>query len=280
VRNKVIYDTQIVSNAAAGRVPKGDWETVSKFISAKCRYCVSLNTLYELLAGLAGGDDAHFEENRYRLRLLCPPFRKVFLPLVGDFVRQCVFKKPLRRDDFSPQKIQGWMDIILSAKNKNELTAGLVEVNRPSRNAKTWGIDLDLILRQLKSGKEQHAQVLESLRRGVVRRSTPETWAGGVLRTAGISITPENAKKVLTVLDAVYRYDTFLWDLAEKQKYDFSQHDSDWLDSQQLYYLADPNVILVTSDRNLKHRTNASTQQNRIVTFDEFLGWAKRGHHS
>src|ERR1051326_4822184 len=112
LRKKVVYDTQIVSNAAAGVISPPEWARVARYISANCRYCISLNTLYELLAGVASGDEEHFEENRNRLRFLCPPYRKEFLPLVGDFVRSRVFSKPFRRLDFHPSRLELWPKII------------------------------------------------------------------------------------------------------------------------------------------------------------------------
>jgi hypothetical protein len=73
----------------------------------------------------------------------------------------------------------------------------------------------------------------------------------------------------LTTLDAAYHYDQFLWELAEKHKYDFASHDSDWIDEQQLFYLADPAILFITSDTKIRLRTSKSKQADRVLSFEE-----------
>jgi len=72
-----------------------------------------------------------------------------------------------------------------------------------------------------------------------------------------------------SALDAAWRYELARYDLAKNQRYDFAKHDSDWLDGQLLYYLADPLIHFVTSDAKIKHRTQDSSQADRILGFGE-----------
>jgi hypothetical protein len=275
LRNKIVYDTQIVSNAAAGIIPAQEWTRVSHYISSKCRYCISLNTLYELLAGLASGDDSHFEENQNRLRFLCPPYRKEFLPLVGDFLRTRVFGKPLRRRDFHPSRLGLWPKIILRAKYRAQLEGG-VTLDSPTHKGRRYGFSLAALLRQIQEGKTNHSRVLGELRSGTLRRSSPQIWATAVLHRIELSADSSNIQKLLTALDAAYHYDQSLWELAENQTYDLTRHDSDWIDEQQLFYLADPTVLFVTSDTRIKRRTSKSRQADRILSFEELKILAAR----
>jgi hypothetical protein len=64
---------------------------VKQFLSRQARHAVSAVTLYELIAGVAGGDYIHFKENQQRLKVLCEPANTKYLPLPRDFLRQTVF---------------------------------------------------------------------------------------------------------------------------------------------------------------------------------------------
>jgi hypothetical protein len=222
-----------------------------------------------LIVGLASGDDAHFSENVARIRLLCSAPRAVFLPLVGDFVRTKVFHAAPRRADYSPQQIKFWPRIIMKAKDRTELTQGTVSFKEPGRSGIDFGFNLDKVVQQVQTGKDAHAQALQGLRSKTTLRPTRQQWAVGVLHDLQIQITTLNVASLCSALDAAYEYDNYLYNLAQKNSYDFSKHDSDWLDSQQLYYLADPNVFLVTFDSKLKQRIAGSSQADRILNFEE-----------
>jgi hypothetical protein len=70
-------------------------------------------------------------------------------------------------------------------------------------------------------------------------------------------------------------YELKRYSLAKDTPYDFTKHGSDWLDSQLLYYFADPVIHLVTCDLKIKDRTKDSTQSSRILRFDELLALAR-----
>src|SRR6185369_6915530 len=119
LRRKIVFDTQIISYVNNGAISLSDWNVVLKYISNKCRYAISFNTLYELLAGIANGDDTHFHTNKNRIKLLYSPPARKFLPLVGDFVRVKVFDLPARRKDFVPERLRLWVRVVLAAKTKS-----------------------------------------------------------------------------------------------------------------------------------------------------------------
>ena len=271
LRPKIVFDTQIVSDAANGNIPLREWESVSKFVAARGRYCISLNTLYELLASLAGCDDSHFESNRRRIKTLFQPSGKLFLPLVGDFVRTKVFNLPLRRLDFRSDKLKRWVEIVLRAKDRTALQSGKVTLPKPGHSGREYGFDFKLLARQIEAGKTTHSKRLEDLRQGVLIESTPTTWANAVLKLIDVESNDTNRYRLLNRLDAVYQFDVSLWHLARDKNYNFNDHNSDWLDSQQLYYLCDSAVIFVTKDSDLKRRAANSKQSDRIVLYSDFV---------
>ena len=268
LRQKIVLDTQIVSDVCAGAICAADWNAVLGYISTKCRYEISANTLYELLAAIATGDANHFHTNQRRIRVLYQPAGREFLPTVGDFVRSKVFGLPARRPDFRPHKLQRWADVVLAATSKSSLHRGVV-LHRAGQSRKTYGFDLQLLAKQIEDGKKSHARRLEELRQGNLSPSTTDTWTRAVLRLMDVPATAANQTKLLTALDAACHYDVSLYGMAKNRNYDFSRHDSDWIDSQQLYYLADSSVRIVTRDANIRFLTMSSTQRDRILSFDD-----------
>jgi hypothetical protein len=125
-RPKFVFDTQVISYLSDGTIPRAEWDAVRKFMSRRARYAISSITLYELLAGIEGGDEAHFRENQRRIKVLYEPEKRKFLPLPGDFVRSAVFGLALRNQSFQPHKLKIWIEVILSAEAKKDLKDGRV----------------------------------------------------------------------------------------------------------------------------------------------------------
>lgn len=268
-RPKVVFDTQVISNVCTGAIPRSEWDEVLKYISRRCRYAISAITLYELLAGIANGDVAHFAENQHRIRVLCEPLKREFLPLVGDFVRFRVFRLAPRKLAFQPHKLKLWADVVLTAKTREELVRGRVTLSRPGHAGKSYGFDLPLLAKQIENGKQNHSERLEALRQGKLLASTPDTWTQAVLREIGVPVNPANATRLLGALDAAHEHDLYLYSMARNHTYDFAEHDSDWLDGQQLYYLADPLLKFITCDTKIRIRTRSSSQRDRILSFED-----------
>jgi hypothetical protein len=271
-RRKFIFDLHIVSYIQSGNIASSDWGAARKFLSTRARYAIACITLYELLAGIDGGDEAHFHHNRERLKILYEPAGRELLPLGGDFLRSKVFGLPILSRAFQPNKLKTWIDVILSAQTKSDLKHGRV-VLRGKRDL-SYGSSLSLFANQIRQGKLQDATRLERLRQGLLVPSTHETWSREVLKRMKIPIDPANVARVQSSLDAAWKYELSRYDLARDPAYDFSKHDSDWLDGQLLYYLADHVIHFVTSDKRIKRRARRSSQADRIMSFDEFLAIA------
>jgi hypothetical protein len=269
-RPKFIFDVHIPAYVQKGKIGRADWESVLKYMSSGARYAISSITLYELVAGIDGGDDAHFPENRDRLKILYEPAHRELLPLASDFVRRTVFGLPIRVTTFNSDKLKKWIQVILHARTKADLRDGRVVVRGQS-----YGTDLASRADEIRKGKRQDAERLEKLRSGDLHASTSDTWAGAVLTRMGVSTTHQNKSRLLSAMDAAWGYELARYELARTQAYDFADHDSDWLDGQLLYYLSDPLMHLVTCDTKIKHRAKDSTQSSRILHFEDLLAMAR-----
>jgi hypothetical protein len=267
-RAKFVFDTQVVSYICDGVIPRAEWNAVRQSISKHARYAISAVTLYELIAGIADGDDRHFSENQARLRVLCEPPKMKILPLARDFIRSSIFRFPPQKPDFGPEKLKIWIHVILAAKTKGEVR-GPITLPRSGNWNRQYGFDLSLLASQIKQGKQNHATELEGLRQGKFSIPTPERWTESRLKECGIETSAPNVARLLEGFDAARRYDFFLFALEKNHAYDFARHDSDWLDIMQLCYLADPFVHFITCDADMNLRTAGSPQANRILSFDQ-----------
>src|ERR1700730_11660973 len=267
-RPKFVFDTQVISRICDGSIPPAQWNEVRQYMSKHGRYVISAFTLYELIVGIAGGDDVHFRDNQARLRVLCDPPKRKYLPPALDFMRSNLFGLEPQKPDFGPKRLRIWVDVSLKAKTKRKVRCP-VPFSRSGNWSKQYGFDLPLLANQIEQGKQHHATELEELRQGKLRIPTPERWTESRLRECGIETSPPNVTILLAGLDAARCYDFFLFDIAKNGRYDFARHDSDWLDIMQLFYLGDPLIHFVTCDGDFKVRTSGSSQAKRILSFEE-----------
>jgi hypothetical protein len=275
-RPKFIFDVHIPSYVQSGKITQPEWRSVLKFLSSRARYAVSSITLYELIAGIDGGDDAHFPDNQDQLKILCEPAGREFLPLASDFVRSVVFKLPIRARAFESDKLKRWVDVILKAPSKADLLAGNVVVR-----GQTYGSDLASRVDEIRQGKKQDAKRLEKLQRNQPRVWTPELlltacegWHTTALKRMDVQPTPENVAEVKDRLDAAWFYERERYKLSRNKTYNFTENASDWLDSQLLFYLADPQIHLVAFDAKIQKRVKGSKQASRVLLFSELQALA------
>jgi hypothetical protein len=269
-RPKFIFDLHIASYVQSGRIQRYDWETVLRYMSHRARYAICSITLYELIAGIEGGDEAHFPENRDRLKILYEPANRELLPLASDFVRLNLFGLPIRAQAFQPSKLKRWVEVMLHARTKAELRDGRVMLRGLS-----YGSDISRLVGLISKGKKQDAERLEKLRLGDRKPSTSKSWAEHLLLRIKVPATAENIAAILSAMDAAWRYELARYGLAKNSAYNFAKNASDWLDSQLLYYLADPVIHLITFDNRIKDRIKGSAQSNRILHFDDLLARAQ-----
>ena len=57
---------------------------------------------------------------------------------------------------------------------------------------------------------------------------------------------------------------------STKGAYKFENKPQDWIDNQQLMYLADPDLTFVTADRGLIAKLSKSLDRHRVLKFTEF----------
>lgn len=261
------FDTQIITMVSDGRITPSVWTELLRGMKSKFQYCVSFTTFIELLTALAGCDEAHFEANRKRLLVLTDVPGCEFLPMPGEFLRDRLLGLPHIRPEFSPSALQNeWMPIIKTATSKYELSQTGVLMDGVYR-----GIDLALVKNQSKDGKDVWVRELELAKNGGKRMPPRDTYAEFILHfDLKADTTAENIQKVSAGLDAGYCHLAQVHHASTKSNYRFDNHPQDWIDNQQLMYLAEPDYTLVTLDQPLIAKLAKSTQRLRVREFNEF----------
>ena len=270
LRPRVFFDTSFCIDLARGRIPTVQWAKSRKRLTKQFRYCISPLTLYELLVGFGRSKDQFFEQNKEAIRILYGSSgNRTFLRLPGQFVMETVLGIAERKVGFETEDYDLWIKAVLRASDKQSLETGRIEVS--PRKLRTFGLNLRLIENQVQEGKDAHADELEELRKGNLLVPSSAMWASGIMRRMQVQPTTETCERLATVLDAAYRFDYALWELALESKYDFAKHASDWIDVQQLYYLCDSEMSMVTADNNYRARTANGNQSARILLYSELL---------
>lgn len=226
--------------------------------------------LLELIEGLAKPEPTHFHGDQRRFLTLsgsvegCLPPR--YLPFPGTFVMKTLFGVPSAATRFSEADFSQWHRVICAALDREALTGGSVELF--SSSLVSYGLNPSIVAGQQQQGRQAHAESFEHRRRHRTSPPTPEQFAAVLMHSQGV--VPQNMddlKRLAVATDAAYQYEVVLNKLALAEGYDFAakEHAGDWIDSQLLLYLADPEMVLVTSDRKLRNRVQQSTQAERII---------------
>lgn len=267
MKSSVFFDTQIIINVASGTIKPDVWSGLLRSMRAKYKYRVSFTTLIELLNALAGGDEAHFRENQKRFVILTGLSGCEILPLPGEFVRSAVLGLPLIREEFSPATIEKWwIPIITRARSKQELSSGKVAVGDYD-----GGVDFGLVRKQMDEGKDLWLKELGLAKQNQKQMPSPALYAEFMLHFfVHGATTTENIGKMVRALDACYCHLAGIHHDITRSLYRYQDRPQDWIDNQQLMYLADPSCVFVTLDRPLIARLKKSSQRARVQEFSEF----------
>jgi hypothetical protein len=182
-----------------------------------------------------------------------------------SFVLETIFGINLPHVGYEPSDLKQWVKLIFWAESYQQMVDGEVAV--PNITGKTMGLNPKVVLEQTLAGKQVLVDQLEKVRAGKLQVPNKATWARLILNRLGQRPSHEGCLKLADALDAAYEFFAWLCQQARISNYKFEKHASDWFDSQQLYYLADSQMYLLTSDRDFTQRIRKSSQVTRVVTY-------------
>jgi hypothetical protein len=278
-RHKFFLDTSVCSHVALGkRISTADWSKVRNYICQNYEYVMSPITLYELLNGFDKRPDEEFLKDRKVFEVLYPPqCKKRFLRWPSSFVLDTVFGDFRLKKDFEPNDLDLWVRVVLAAPDKVALRTR--KVTLPDYPDQTFGLRLDHFEGGVEKVKKRHIKILQELaadlRAGPPLCSVRNKWAATHLKEWGRQVTNDDCSRLAESLDAAFHHDDVVWGLVNKtlrkNPYNVKKDASAVLDRQQLYYLCDPTMLMLTDDFKLVHRVKGSAQQDRLLKFEDLL---------
>jgi hypothetical protein len=214
--------------------------------------------LIELLRRLEKPEPAYFSADLKSFIFQSNNAASTFLTFPGEFVLQTVLDTHSAESRFHGGDFSQWVKIVLSAQSRDAI--GFAEVELDS-SLISYGLDFGKITDQHENGRLAFAKAMGSWRTESVLPPREE-HALDFLRSQGIVRCDGDIE---AVADAAHHYK--IWLAGQDKTYDYAaeQHRGDWVDSQLLYYLADPKMHILTNDRALKARCAASKQAERII---------------
>jgi hypothetical protein len=264
---KLILDTNVADHLC--RLYQGESENIMTVISQRFTVVATSETFCELLYGLSMGDDDHFEMDKARFKIMVGEGRPRFLRMPGAFALHTILNLESPKTSIKPVDFVRGFCCVLHAKSRADLFEGRVRF--AGRKERICGFNPGEFSRKHDYGKEQHKNWLIEVQEGREKLGTPVVWAGRYAASLGHILDLERLGIFANGLSAVYQYGRVLCQMVRDKNYNFDQHSSDWVDLQQLHFLSDPNIHLLTDDRGLKERTKGSSQYERVIPFREFL---------
>jgi hypothetical protein len=94
-------------------------------------------------------------------------------------------------------------------------------------------------------------------------------WIEAILKEHRIIAREEDIPKLACALDAAYWHDRELLRLAAQTSYKFDHESGDPTDGELLFYLADPEMRLLTHNGKIKNRVRESPQASQIIVLPQ-----------
>lgn len=266
---RAIIDSSICIGVTRSKISPEEWKALQEVLRSRFGYFVSPLTFIELISGLGKGEDDYYHKNLEALNVLLAPGNR-FLTFPVRFVLDRVFGIARPHPGFEPSDFRSWASILLGAGNKKQLADGNVDLAELSRDA-TFGFNFDVIAKSQEAGIAEHVRIYDDIRaKNHEDCKSVERWANPFLAVHDVELTVENRMRVSERINAALTLAMYLCNLARTSTYKFEKHGGDWIDGQHLYYLADPDLYIVTGDTSLREKIKASPQAKRLLTPEKY----------
>jgi hypothetical protein len=263
IKNRIFFDTntlEILRSSNSIEAPR-----LRQYIGSRYRYIISPLTVAELLRGIHNGDPTKFYRDKEKALILRgnPPPRVIELP--GKFVFREVISRVVEFPGDTRNLFHCAFKQLLRAKSREELQSG------------PKGVSTDNLNRFHIEEEKKHYRMLENVRSGSYHRPKDalEWVKTSFLSSTGIKdeFHESEWKRIAAAMEIAFAMNSVLCDRATKKAntYNFEKHKSDWIDVQQLFYLAAPDVTFITRDERLRNTIKGICDTSRIITLQEVI---------
>lgn len=226
---------------------------------------VSPLSLFEVFAQLGDDNPANTDlvlRQIHAVRNWTNPNHAVPLPWPDVMLQMVWSQNPVRDDDFR-ERMQQSFNVILTADSLTPLKEAALQQKQMMDDFKnTMAYDFKNMLDDLKKqqGKKegQKAKPVD----------TTEPWFNGVAKRAKAGASSKTIPEVQSLLGAYHEFEQSKLQTALLiPEYNPLSHknQNDIIDSEQLIYLSDPSLCMLTADKGIKSKVVKSEQAARIV---------------
>lgn len=228
-------------------------------------------TVTELMIKVSRGHDDYFSKNLEPLRFLWKLCFEIkhYLPYPGIFADKHL--KGMSRDHpgFEPRDVRKWVQTAFFAKTRADLE-NEDGFRLPGRTGFVrYRLEMAKLEPEFLEGKQHHVVRLERARASKRRPPERDEWIRLWVDGNRKAHMPADLEPFVARLDAAYRFDRALYELARNDSYDFADHDTDYYDLQQLMYLCHDDFRFITTDKKLIGRIKDSSQRDRVMTVQD-----------
>ena len=229
-------------------------------------------SIVETIADIStSNSEQYFKADRIKLSLLCGSWQLWVLEFPWPFAAFRVLSlKPsslIRPIDF-----KRWIKVINAAESQRNLIN--LEVVHPERKGLQFGFDSSILKRQQDQGKLSYRTSLKSSTESNI--PSVAEWVKYNGSGFGATLTDTQINSIGSRLMAAYAYFHEKMKEAAAPQFNSDKHDGDWIDTEQLLYLCDSNLLFVTAELKIREtcersQFNDAAQSKRIITLSEFL---------
>ena len=190
------------------------------------------------------------------------PKRAGLLPWPDDMLQMLWSQKPVQDGDFTT-KIQGSFNVILTADSLTPLKeAALQQKHMMDAFKETMAHDFKNMLDDL---KKQQGKTAKKKAKPV---DTTDPWFNGIAKRAKADPNSKTISEVQSLFSAYHEFEqTKLQTALLIPEYNPLSHknQNDIIDSEQLIYLGDPSLCMLTADKGIQGKVVKSEQAARII---------------
>jgi hypothetical protein len=218
------------------------------------RMLISPLSAFEVLAQLAGADGDTVLRQIHAIHNWTNPQHSGLLPWPDDVLYWVWFGK-MPVDDGFTKKMQHSFNLCLSIQSVATIKAEATQHKQVMDDFKlSTAQNFKDILIAAKNEKKKQFDI-------------SQPWFEGIAKRVKADPKSKAASEVLSSLSAYYEYDQSKLEVALKSPtYNPTKNRNDIIDAEQLVYLPDPDLVLLTCDKGFRKRVTQSQQAGRIIT--------------
>jgi len=226
---------------------------------------ISPLSAFEVFAQLGDEDETQADlvlRQIHALRNWTDPKHAVLLPWPDAMLQMLWSQKPVQDDDFR-ERMQQSFNVILTSDSLTPLKQAALQQKKMMEDFKdTMAHDFKNMLDDLK--KQQGKKEMQKAK----PVDTTAPWFNGIAKRAKADVSSKTSSEVESLFSAYHAFEQSKLQTALLiPEYNPLSHknQNDIIDAEQLIYLGDPSLCMLTADKGFKSKIEKSSQAARVM---------------